>query len=291
MEKIVYINSNNVRIQFSSAPPFVLQSKEGFSEAGNDITSSKLFQQDGEQLVDASLSVRNLAISGTALGENREDYLQLRKNLIKAFNPKLAGTLVYTSDIGEYQIDVIPENAPVFKESDGGVYDKPFEIMLKALDPYWIDKSEINTEIPMARIEPIMEWPLEISAAYEFAQLIAGDIIEVWNNGDVAVGAVFTITVGGPLVNPRIYNVLSQEYFAFNSTFVAGAQLRISTVRGSKRVEQNDGAGWYNIMTKRNVASTFLQLETGVNYLQLQADSGVELTYSYIEFEPKIVGV
>ena len=181
--------------------------------------------------------------------------------------------------------------APSFKESDGGSYDKPFSVTLKALDPYFTDKSEIDAEIPMARIEPMFEFPLNITNNFEFAKLIAGDVIEIQNNGDVSVGAVFTINANGPLVNPRIYNVITQQYFALKGTFMTGTILRISTVRGKKKVEQNDGDGWFNIMTKRKVESKFLKIDRGINYLQLQADSGVKFTTSYIKFEPKILGV
>ena len=163
--------------------------------------------------------------------------------------------------------------------------------MLLALDPYWTDKSEIDAEIPMAGEENLFEFPLEITDNFEFSRLVAGDVIEIQNNGDVAVGAVFTINVNGILVNPRLYNVITQEHFALNGTFTNGTRLRISTLRGNKRVEQDDGDGWYNIMTKRQVESKFLQIERGVNYLQLQADEGVDFTTSYIRFEPKILGV
>ncbi|WP_373705866.1 phage tail family protein [Jeotgalibaca porci] len=291
MEKIIYTNADKEVVQLSVDPPFLLQSKEGFSSVDNEITSDSVYGQDGKQYIDAKLSVRNLFITGMLLGENKESYFELRRSLIKAFNPKLAGTLTYTNNFGTYQIDVMPELAPSFNESDGGSYYKAFDISLQALDPYWTDKSEIDAEIPMARIEPMLTFPLEITPDFEFAQLIAGDVIEIHNNGDVAVGAVFTINVGGPLVNPRLYNVLTQEYFALNGTFVTGTKLRISTLRGKKRVEQDDGSGWYNIMTKRKVESKFLQLEKGINYLQLQADSGVAFTTSYIRFEPKILGV
>lgn len=291
MEKIIYTNTENETVVLSMTPPFLLQSKEGFSSVDNDITSESIYKQDGEQFIDATLSVRNLFITGMLMGDHKESYFELRRSLIKAFNPKLAGALTYTNGFGTYQIDVIPELAPSFNENDGGSYYKAFDISLKALDPYWTDKSEIDAEIPMAKIEPMLTFPLEITPDFEFAQLIAGDVIEIHNNGDVAVGAVFTINVGGPLVNPRLYNVLTQEYFALNGTFVTGTKLRISTLRGKKRVEQDDGAGWYNIMTKRKVESRFLQLEKGINYLQLQADSGVEFTTSYIRFEPKILGV
>lgn len=291
MEKIIYTNTENETVVLSMTPPFLLKSKGGFSSVDNDITSGKIYKQDGQQFIDATLSVRNLFMTGMLMGESKESYFGLRRSLIKAFNPKLAGVLIYMNGLGTYQIDVIPELAPSFNESDGGSYYRAFDISLKALDPYWTDKSEIDAEIPMAKIEPMLTFPLEITPDFEFAQLIAGDVIEIHNNGDVAVGAVFTINVGGPLVNPRLYNVLTQEYFALNGTFVTGTRLRISTLCGKKRVEQNDGDGWYNIMTKRKVESKFLQLKKGSNYLQLQADSGVEFTTSYIKFEPKILGV
>lgn len=293
MEKITYTNTEGMQIIFSDSLPYVMESKDGFSSVSNDIVSDKNFETDGEHFVSQRLSVRNLDISGTLIGKNKKNYLYLRLNLISCFNPRLAGTLVYQNDNGTYQIDCMPEYLPMIDEKSLKGIDnaKTFTLSLKALDPYFTDKSEIDAEIPMARIEPFFSFPLEITNTFEFAQLIAGDVIEIQNNGHVSVGAVFTINVNGPLVNPRIYNVITQEYFALKGTFMTGTKLRISTVRGKKKVEQDDGNGWYNIMTKRKVESKFLQIDRGINYLQLQADSGVKFTTSYIKFEPKILGV
>src|SRR5699024_9658657 len=130
-----------------------------------------------------------------------------------------------------------------------------------------------------------------ITENFEFARLIAGDVIEIQNNGDVASGAGFTINVNGPLVNPRLCNVRTREAFKLTATSITGTRRPHSTLRGKEQVQQHDGEGWYNIMTKRNVESTFLQIATGINYRQLQADSGVQYTTSYIKFEPKILGV
>lgn len=293
MEKVIYTNTEGESIVFSNIPPFILSEKDGFASVDNIITSESGYQQDGESFISHNLDVRNLTIGGTVLGKNKEEYIESRMELIRVFNPKIAGKITYSNDIGNYEIDCIPEFLPKINEQDyqGSHRAKKFTLSLKALDPYWTDKSEIDAEIPMARIEPLFSFPLNITNTFEFAQLIAGDVIEIQNNGHVSVGAVFTIDVNGPLVNPRLYNVITQDYFALKGTFMTGTKLRISTVRGKKKVEQNDGDGWYNIMTKRKVESKFLQIDRGVNYLQLQADSGVEYTTSYIKFEPKILGV
>lgn len=290
MEKITYTNTEGGQIVLWNKPPFTLLFKSGFDSVDNDIVSGKQYNLDGEQFISQDLSTRELTMQGNIEYRGHESLLELRREMIKVFNPKLAGNIQYENDLGTYVIDAIPEIAPFFDESNKTIR-QPYKIILKALDPYFTDKSEIDAEIPMARIEPSFSFPLEITKNFEFARLIAGDVIEIQNNGDVAVGAVFTIDVNGPLVNPRLYNVITQDYFALKGTFMTGTKLRISTVRGKKKVEQNDGDGWFNIMTKRKVESKFLQIDRGINYLQLQADSGVKFTTSYIKFDPKILGV
>lgn len=292
MEKVTYSNTEGETIVLHDKRPYILSEKEGFDSVDNIISSSSGFNQDGEDFISQRLSVRPLTLKGSVSAKNKKEVYEYRQDMIRIFNPKLSGTILYENDYGTYEIDAIPEFIPTFQEREQGpVTLQPYQILLKALDPYWKDKSEIDSEIPMAKVYPKMTFPLNLTPDFEFARLVAGDVIEIQNNGHVAVGAVFTINVNGPLVNPRLYNVVTQEYFALNGTFMTGSKLRISTVRGQKRVEQDDGDGWFNIMTKRKVESKFLQIDKGINYLQLQADEGVEFTSSFIKFEPKILGV
>lgn len=291
MAKIIYTNSKGEQLTIAPSPPIILQEKEGFSAVDNIITSTQNHDADGEIFVSAKLAVRNLFIRATVLGKNEEDYLKIRRNVTRILNPKLAGTLRYITKTGEYDIDVIPELAPAFSESDGGIHDKPFEISLKALDPYWTDKSLIDGAVPLSIVIPEWSFPLEVTDTFEFATIDSGSIVNVENNGDIPVGATFNIRFGADVINPRVYNVLTQEFFGMSGTYSSGSEVRISTMRGKKKVEQNDGSGWYNAMTKRLTGSTFLQLVEGVNSLQMQADSGVENTVATVEYEPKIVGV
>lgn len=290
MKELRYTNTENKSIEISMKPPFLLQNMEGFGPIVNEIATTKSFGTDGEVFNHSQLGVRDIVIEGTILAESSEQLAEFRRSFTKVFNPKITGSLDYMDHGKQYTIDVLVEHGANFELDELAITQK-FQLILKALDPLWTDKSEIDAEIPMAREENLMEFPLEITDNFEFSKLIAGDVIEITNNGDVATGAVFTINVSGILINPRLYNVITQEYFALNGTFTPGTQLRISTLRGQKKVEQNDGEGFYNIMTKRKVESTFLQIGRGINYLQLQADEGVAFTTSYIRFEPKVLGV
>src|SRR5699024_2452208 len=157
---------------------------------------------------------------------------------------------LYENEHGAYELDVIPQFAPQINE--GTHVNAPsieeYRVMLLALDPYWTDKSEIDGDIPMAREKNLFEFPIELTENFEFSRLIAGDVIEIENNGDVALGAVITINANGILVTPRLYNVTTQEYFALNGTSATGTTLTTSTGRAKKLVEQDDGDGWYSIM-------------------------------------------
>lgn len=294
-EKITYTNTTGEQVVFSSKPPYMYTTKSGFETPENVVTKQQNYGMDGSSYLSSRIDYREITINGVIRANSKEKSAEFRMLLIKVLNPKLAGTLLYENELGTYQIDVIPIFSPVINETTyvGNELLSDMQVVFEALDPYWTDKSEIDAEIPMAREEALLEFPLEITNDFEFSRLVAGDVIEIENKGDVAVGAVFTINVNGILKNPRLYNVVSQEFFALNGTFTTGTKIRISTLRGKKRVEEDtgDGQGYRNIMTKRKVESTFLQIEQGINYLQLQADEGVEFTTSFIRFEPKILGV
>lgn len=290
MEIIKYRNTEGDEVNIGPFSPYYLIDMEGFGAVQNTIVTQKYYDIDGEAPISERLESRDMRIEGTVVRNQLKSLAEDRKELTRIFNPKVAGTIFYNIFDKQYSIDVLVNLGPVFRKGPSQELEE-FEIRLMALDPYWTDKSEIDAEIPMTGEENLFEFPLEITDNFEFSRLIAGDVIEIHNNGDVAVGAVFTINVNGILVNPKLYNVITQEYFALNGTFTNGTRLRISTLRGKKRVEQDDGDGWYNITMKRKVESKFLQIERGVNYLQLQADEGVDFTTSYIRFEPKILGV
>ena len=143
MEKLVYTNTNGESLVFSNAKPFILSTKDGFSSVENIITSQKNFGQDGETFVSHNLATRNISFGGTIVAQDKSTLLSHRRSLVRVFNPKLAGTLCYENDNGSYEIDVIPEFAPVIGENDlqGFRNMKPYNVTLKALDPYWSDTS------------------------------------------------------------------------------------------------------------------------------------------------------
>jgi len=215
--------------------------------------------------------------------------LRYRRTMNRIFNPNYAGTLTYETDIGTYEIDCIPIT-PLFDEGNRTIR-LPFSVTLFAADPKFRDTTLVDGLIPLSTIEPLLTWPLEIVADYQFARAVSGEIIQVTNNGDLPTGGLFRLQVSIPVTNPRIYNVLTQEFFGFTGVYPAGTLFEINTVARHKYVRKYNGTALVNAMSERMTGSTFLQIEEGDNYFQIQADAGVEGCLGDLTYTPLLIGV
>ena len=291
MRTVKYRNTEGAEIVFSNQPPFILQNVEGFGGVSNEIHSQRQFNRPGEQFISQSLEARNIVLEGLILAKSDEDLDVYRRELVKAFNPMLAGTIIYRNDSEkEYEIDVVVDFAPNLDNQLIGTRI-PFQIQLKALDVFWRDVSYYDSLIPLSQKVNLFKFPLQIVEDFQFAAIKSGEIIELQNDGDADVGAIFTIKFFADVVNPRIYNVITQEYFGFVGTYGIGTTLTISTVRGNKFVVKDIYGAETNAMSERSLGSTFLQVRKGSNYFQVQADSGVNATIADLKFTPLVLGV
>jgi hypothetical protein len=290
MTIIRYTNSEGLSVDISRDRPFILENLEGFGPVQNEIKSSQMYGLDGAAFVDDKLVVRDMAIEGTIVAESNEQLMEYRQTLAQIFNPKINGTLYFEEHGNKYMIDVEVEHGPNFDLKTYNIAQK-FQLLLKALDPYWRDTSVYDSLIPLSRVENKFKFPLILTDDFVFASLVSGEIIEVDNSGSVEVGGIFRMKLNGEVTNPRIYNVLTQEYFGFQGTYPAGTEFEINTIRGSKKVTKNIDGVSTNSMSERMPESTFLQIKKGANYFQIQVDDEVNLVIGTLNFTPLVLGV
>ena len=288
--EIIYRNREGGEIVFKQLPPFVITSKKGFASVENEITTQKQYGLDGEFLVHQRLSSRELDIEGTVLGSSIDDLDEKRRQLSATLNPSLAGTLTYKVGERSFEIDVLVEQAPVMDESRSNLTEN-FSLSFKAIDPYWMDKSEEGRLVQLSSVVPKFKFPLQIINNFVFNDISSGNITEISNEGDVVVGMTIELQIRGAVTNPKILNVTTQEFFGFKGTYQSGMVLKIVTVRGKKEVTKTDNNITVNAMKDRLPDSSFLQLQKGTNFFMVQADVGVENIVGGVSFSPLIVGV
>ena len=289
--EILYKNSLDKEVLFNKRPPFIVTKFEGLSAPQNILNTETAYGQDGANLTGQRYDVRNLTIEGKLVAENSEDRQSLRIQMNNAFSRDLAGTLYYKEGDKTYSIDVLVEHAPIFIEDTQRPYHVSFQIVLKALNPYWIDESLFDSLIPLTTTENLFEFPLNITPDFEFATIRSGDIIKIMNGGDIRVGAVFHMKFRGEVTNPRIYNVLTQEYIGFEGTYQPSTEFIFSTVYKEKSIIKTEDGFKENGMPYRMEDSSFIMLDIGENYLQVQADEGVNSVIVNVQFRPLVIGI
>jgi len=291
MLKIKYKNNTDNEIVLQRDPPFILKTIEGVDALFNTITSISNYNQDGETKISDRYEPRDITVHGHLIADSAEDKAHLRRELIQVFNRDFAGTLFYEIYDKSYSIDVEVVQAPTFAEEEQQYKYIPFQIMLKALDPYFVDTSFYDSLIPLSKTKNLFEFPLNITENFEFATITFGDIIEISNKGDVAVGAVFYFSFIAEVTNPTIYNVLTQESFGFEGTYGPNTRFELSTVRGNIYAYKIVDGVKTNAMNDRIKDSAFLKLSNGLNYLQVQTKNEVSGALVSIKFQPLVIGV
>ncbi|QDK70352.1 phage tail domain-containing protein [Lactococcus protaetiae] len=290
--KITYSSSNGDKVEFGQQPPFLVTSIKGLGGVGNIITKQQQYGLDGSFLVNQQLDDRAPGIEGEIIASSSSDLATKCQQLSSLLNPNTAGTLTYYPDNGKiYEIDVLIEQPPVFDEPQNNL-TQTFSIDFVALDSYWIDKSQADKLIPLSSVKNKLTFPLRITSGFTFANISSNNIQTIINKGDVSVGVKITLRIISDVVNPKILNVGTGEYFRLEETYSAGTVLTIVTLRGEKEVTgvQADGT-MFNALKDWDDDSVFLQLAQGSNFLQLQADEGAANMIGTIQFSPKVIGV
>lgn len=288
--KITYQNTNGDKLIMGRFAPFWILSKGGFGMPDNRIDTQQLYGMSGARKTNSSLDIRDIELILMIKGETFEELQELKRSVLKALNPALAGTITYQILDKTYEIDV--EILKGFDTQSQTSLVEKSAIQFQALDPFWRDRSEYENLVPLNEVKPLFKFPLQITPEFRFAEMKPGEIVTIRNDGDANVGAVFTLRFTKKVVNPRIFDIRKQAYFGFKKTFQAGDEVKFSTVRNKKSVTfKPKGGKEINAMGMRMQGSTFITLNIGDTYLQVQADEGIDGVLGTLDYSPLVLGV
>ena len=136
--------------------------------------------------------------------------------------------------------------------------------------------------------------PLVVSEGIPFSEFNTYDIGTVYNQGEMPVEMVIDIcfTESGTVVNPKVYNADTNEFFGLTGTFTAGEGYvyRIDCVK--KTVTQIiNGVVSANMLNYVTDNSVWLKAYHGQNMFYFTDDSGADDMYLKISFSEKYEGV
>ena len=230
------------------------------------------------------------ASSVDALKAKQAQALELRRRMLKIFNPELSATLVYEYGGFKRVIDCRAYGEPKILKKEV-LYE--FDLQIECLNPFWREEEETK--------EDIASWV----AAWHFPCVIEKDstksmiygyraesvIVDCYNEGDVSTGMRIRFTALGTVSNPILLNVDTEEFIQINATMKTGDVIEINTKYGSKGAKLIRDGVETDYFRYIDVDSTFMQLAIGDNMFRYDAASGVNSLEVSIFYSKEFLGV
>lgn len=125
----------------------------------------------------------------------------------------------------------------------------------------------------------------------EFGEILIEQEKNISNSGDVETGVEIYLRARGPLSNPAIYNVDTNEYFKLTLSMVQGDEVYINTKKKQKTVQLTHNGETTNIIGQLVSGSTWFTLNPGDNLFTTTADTSPENLDAYCIITDQFEGV
>lgn len=280
--KCTYVNeTTGEQLIFTSgrASPYFINDIDGISSVDNTLYTFKGSGQHGETVTGMTLEPRIITVDG----QIRDNTDKARKDMLTIINPLNRGKLIYTDGKITRHILCHVRKSPVIANS--GIFPA-FQFELYCAYPFFLAGSGASqNKINIAFWEPLFEFELEIPAeGIEFETRKSELIANVKNTGDTDIGAVFEIRVNGNTANPKIINVLTEEYIEVEDMeLLSGDIVRINTIERQERAVLIRNRTETDITNHVSLSSEWLQLRRGDNVLTYTATvrDNIDITIYY----------
>ena len=269
-EKLVYTNERGESIEFGNYSVYhcnISKDVDGIVGVTNEIYSTNSMGQHGDTYVGVRIEGRDIDIVGHINTRDKLQGYELRRKLIKVFNPELEGILSYEYGSFKRVIACRVHGKPVIKRKS---VLQEFSIPLDCLNPFWREEQEEKEDI--ASWVSAWEFPCEIEKDNQesmiFGYRAESVIVNCYNEGDVSTGMRIRFTAMGTVKKPILLNVDTGEFIKINTTMYTGDAIEVNTEYGKKNIMLIREKKKTNYFRYIDVDSTFMQLAIGDNYFR-----------------------
>lgn len=292
-EKLIYTNSRGESIELGLNSVYhcnVSKDVDGIAGVTNVIYSTNSMGQHGDTYVGQRIEARDIDILAHINTRDKAQALELRRQMLKIFNPELSGTLTYEYGSFKRVINCRTHGEPKLERKSVLIQ---FAVQLECLNPFWREEDEEKEDI--ASWVPAWEFPCEIEQDNDksmiFGYRAESVIVDCYNEGDVSTGMRVRFTALGTVTNPILLNVDTEEFIQINVTMQTGDVIEVNTKygsKGAKLIRDGEESDYFRFV---DVDSTFMQLAIGDNNFRYDAASGVNSMEVAIFYNKEYLGV
>lgn len=292
-EKLIYTNERGESIEISTGSVYhcnVSKDVEGIAGVTNVVYSTNSMGQHGDTYVGQRIEARDIDIVGHINTRDKQQAYELRRQMLKVFNPELDGTLTYEYGSFKRVINCRLHGEPKLQRQSVLI---EFELPLDCLNPFWREEDEQKEDI--ASWVAAWHFPCVIekenTKSMIFGYRAESVIVDCYNEGDVSTGMRIRFTALGTVINPIILNVDTEEFIKLNVTMQTGDIIEVNTKYGSKGATLTRDGVVTDYFRYVDVDSTFMQLAIGDNNFRYDAESGVNSMEVSIFYNKEYLGV
>lgn len=258
-------------------PNYAITEIDGLDPPESTINMTRNAGADGSEYNSSYVNSRQITIT-MYINSPAE---QNRINLYRYFKSKFPVRLFYENDSRNVYID------GYVQKIDIAFFNKKqtAQVVINCPKPYFNNVNENVQEF--INVIALFEFPFSIpKEGQEFSKIMPYIEKSIINNGDVETGVIITIRATGKIVNPKIYNVETREYFILNIELQDGDEITINTIRGEKAATLYRGGVSDGIVGYLAEGSTWFQLTPGDNIFTMDADAmaeNMQLTFTLVD--------
>lgn len=255
----------------------------GFGPVAANVATSSMGMANGDKINSTRRGKRNAMLYVTIEGNVEQN----RIRLYNFFTPEHTVRLYYKNGTR----NVYTEGTVETHECDQFSSPVVAQISIICPSPFWLGAQEIVKNI--SGVVSMFSFPFSIAASgMEMSSLTGEKYALLRNDGDEPAGFIATVYARENVINPVIYNALTNEAIGITGTLEKGSTLTISTNIGNKRIKITDAAGVErNALNLKRKGTTWPQLAPGDNYIAYSAQEGADSMMVTLHHNELFVGV
>lgn len=259
MYEIYLENENQEIIEFNKpGGDFTISEIDGLYPSTAIINTDTTALLDGSRFNSSKVAAKEILFA-FAIEKNAAEN---RVKIYRVIQPKKPITLYYKSETRDVFISGYVEELSISHFAMKQI------ATMRMLCPFPFFKAAQETINQIRNIKPRFHFPF---ASTEEPELLMGEIdvvssITIENDGAMETGLTFELYATGEIVNPKIYNYITREFFGLDFTMQAGDLITINTSQGNKTVK---------LLRSAQIINIFNYVENGSTWLQLPSAGGV----------------
>ena len=281
MYTLIAQNKYGQQLELTHNEAYVIESIEGLDPPDAVINTTRNANADGSVFNSSYVDNRQITIT-LAINGPAEDN---RINLYKYFKNKYPVRLFYKNNTRNVYIDGYCKTIQI------GFFNQKQIAQIVILCPEPFFNGSENEISYFSSVQSLFEFLFNIETPIPFSEIVLDQEKDIINNGDVETGVEIYLSVRGPLTNPIIYNVETNEYFKLNISMTKGDEVYINTKKKQKTVQLTRNGVTTNIIGQLVSGSTWFTLNPGDNLFMTTADTNPENLDAYCILTDQFEGV